>query len=67
MEFPELKIGNLRPKYPIIQGGMAIKVSMSKLAAAVANKESKTTNRGNNWREYNVCSNRFYERYKSFN
>ncbi|MGM0508795.1 MAG: NAD(P)H-dependent flavin oxidoreductase [Fusobacteriota bacterium] len=38
MEFPELKIGKLRPKYPIIQGGMAIKVSMAKLAAAVANE-----------------------------
>lgn len=31
-----LKIGNLEIKYPIIQGGMAIKASMAKLAAAVA-------------------------------
>ncbi len=38
MVFPKLKIGNLVPKYPIIQGGMAIKISMAKLAAAVANE-----------------------------
>lgn len=38
MNFPALKIGNLMPKYPIIQGGMAIKASMAKLAAAVANE-----------------------------
>lgn len=38
MKFPKLKIGNLTPKYPIIQGGMAIKVSMAKLAASVANE-----------------------------
>lgn len=38
MNFPKLKIGELVPKYPIIQGGMAIKVSMEKLAAAVANE-----------------------------
>jgi len=34
---PELKIKNLKPKYPIIQGGMGAKVSLHKLAAAVAN------------------------------
>ncbi len=38
MELPKLKIGNLIPKYPIIQGGMAVKVSMSTLAASVANE-----------------------------
>lgn len=38
MKLPKLSIGNLDIKYPIIQGGMAIKVSMSKLAAAVANE-----------------------------
>lgn len=37
MEFPKLKIGNLMPKYPIIQGGMALRVSTSSLAAAVSN------------------------------
>jgi NAD(P)H-dependent flavin oxidoreductase YrpB (nitropropane dioxygenase family) len=37
MKFPELKIGNLIPRYPIIQGGMALRVSTSPLAAAVAN------------------------------
>ncbi len=38
MKLPQLKIGNLIPKYPIIQGGMAVKVSMAKLASAVANE-----------------------------
>ena len=33
---PRLKIGNLQPRFPIIQGGMAIKVSTGKLAGAVA-------------------------------
>ncbi len=38
INFPELKFGGLRPKYPIIQGGMAVKVSMAELAGAVANE-----------------------------
>lgn len=38
MNFPKLRIGGLKPVYPIIQGGMAVKVSMAKLAAAVANE-----------------------------
>lgn len=33
-----VKIGDLEIKVPIIQGGMAIRVSMAKLAAAVANE-----------------------------
>lgn len=37
MKFPELRIGNLKPKYPIIQGGMAVRISTAPLAAAVAN------------------------------
>ncbi|OPZ74613.1 MAG: Nitronate monooxygenase [Firmicutes bacterium ADurb.Bin456] len=37
MKFPQLKIGSLVPRYPIIQGGMAIRVSTAPLAAAVAN------------------------------
>ncbi len=37
MKFPILKIGNLIPRYPIIQGGMALRVSTAPLAAAVAN------------------------------
>ena len=37
MKLPELKIGHLIPRYPIIQGGMAVRVSTSSLAAAVAN------------------------------
>lgn len=38
MKIPELKIGNLTIKTPIIQGGMGVKVSLSSLAAAVANE-----------------------------
>lgn len=36
MKLPELRIGNLVPKFPIIQGGMAVRVSTSSLAGAVA-------------------------------
>lgn len=35
---PELKIGNLIAKLPIIQGGMAVRISTAPLAAAVANE-----------------------------
>lgn len=34
----EFKIGNLRIKFPIIQGGMGVAVSLSGLASAVANQ-----------------------------
>lgn len=37
MNFPTLKIGDLIPRYPIVQGGMALKVSTAPLVAAVAN------------------------------
>ena len=37
MEFPKLKIADLMPKYPIIQGGMALRVSTAPLVAAVSN------------------------------
>lgn len=33
-----LQIGNLMPRLPIIQGGMGVGVSLSGLAAAVANR-----------------------------
>ncbi|MGE5380272.1 MAG: NAD(P)H-dependent flavin oxidoreductase, partial [Methylocystaceae bacterium] len=36
MQLKELRIGNLVPRFPIIQGGMSIKVSTASLAAAVA-------------------------------
>lgn len=36
MQLPELRIGKLKPKFPIIQGGMAVRVSTSSLAGAVA-------------------------------
>lgn len=38
MKLPELRIGKLVAKVPIIQGGMAIRLSTSRLAAAVANE-----------------------------
>lgn len=38
MVLPELKIGNLIAKIPIIQGGMAVRISTAPLAAAVANE-----------------------------
>ncbi len=38
MELKELRIGDLIAKIPIIQGGMGIGVSLSNLAAAVANE-----------------------------
>jgi NAD(P)H-dependent flavin oxidoreductase YrpB (nitropropane dioxygenase family) len=37
MKLPHLKIGNLDIYPPIVQGGMGIKVSLAKLASAVAN------------------------------
>ncbi|HWP96781.1 MAG TPA: nitronate monooxygenase [Syntrophomonadaceae bacterium] len=36
MQLPVLKIGNYIPHFPIIQGGMAVRVSTSSLAGAVA-------------------------------
>lgn len=36
MGFPELKIGSLVSQLPIIQGGMGVRVSLSRLASAVA-------------------------------
>lgn len=38
MILPELKIGNLTAKLPIIQGGMGVGISLNKLASAVANE-----------------------------
>jgi NAD(P)H-dependent flavin oxidoreductase YrpB (nitropropane dioxygenase family) len=38
MQMPELKIGPLRAKLPIIQGGMGVGISLSGLASAVANE-----------------------------
>ncbi|SCB02635.1 Uncharacterized protein BWINRA5_06117 [Bacillus mycoides] len=37
MNFPQLKIGHMIPKVPIMQGGMGVGISLSKLASAVAN------------------------------
>ena len=36
MKFPDFNIGNLIPEIPIIQGGMAVRISTADLAAAVA-------------------------------
>ena len=38
MKLPPLKIGELIASIPIIQGGMGVGVSLSSLAAAVANE-----------------------------
>jgi nitronate monooxygenase len=38
IKLPELKIGKLVAKLPIIQGGMGVGISMSGLASAVANE-----------------------------
>ena len=38
MELPELRIGNLVGKVPIIQGGMGVGISLSGMASAVANE-----------------------------
>ncbi len=38
MKLPELKIGDKVAKVPVIQGGMAIRLSTARLAAAVANE-----------------------------
>ncbi|MGJ7919882.1 NAD(P)H-dependent flavin oxidoreductase [Neobacillus sp. LXY-4] len=37
LNFPQLKIGHMTPKVPIMQGGMGIGISLSGLASAVAN------------------------------
>lgn len=36
MPFPQLTIGHLHPRVPIIQGGMGVGISLSRLASAVA-------------------------------
>lgn len=38
MKVPELKIGKLTARIPIVQGGMGVRVSLSSLASAVANQ-----------------------------
>lgn len=38
MKTPRLRIGDLKPDIPLIQGGMAVRISTSRLAAAVANE-----------------------------
>lgn len=37
MNIPQLQIAHMRPKFPIIQGGMGVRISLSGLASAVAN------------------------------
>jgi NAD(P)H-dependent flavin oxidoreductase YrpB (nitropropane dioxygenase family) len=37
MNLPKLKIGDIEVAYPIIQGGMSVRISTAKLAAAVSN------------------------------
>ena len=40
MTLPTLTIGDLTARFPIIQGGMGIGVSLSRLAGAVADRKS---------------------------
>ncbi len=37
LNLPQLKIGHMEPKFPILQGGMGVGISLSGLASAVAN------------------------------
>ncbi|MFO1443049.1 nitronate monooxygenase [Bacillus sp. Bva_UNVM-123] len=37
LNLPQLKIGHMTPKFPILQGGMGVGISLSSLASAVAN------------------------------
>ncbi len=37
MNIPQLEIAHMKPKVPIMQGGMGVKISLSGLASAVAN------------------------------
>ncbi len=38
MEIPELRIGSVTARIPIVQGGMGVRVSLASLASAVANQ-----------------------------
>lgn len=38
MKLPTLRIANLEPRYPIVQGGMGVRISTAPLVAAVANQ-----------------------------
>lgn len=38
MKLPSLKIGNVQVSLPLVQGGMAVRISLAPLAAAVANE-----------------------------
>jgi NAD(P)H-dependent flavin oxidoreductase YrpB (nitropropane dioxygenase family) len=38
MKIPQLRIGNLEPNLPIVQGGMGVRVSLASLASAVSNE-----------------------------
>ena len=42
LRLPELKIGGRVAKVPIVQGGMAIRISTGRLAAAVAEEGGET-------------------------
>ena len=49
MTYPELKIGDLTAKKPIIQGGMGIGISLSGLAGAVAKRKCCRDFDGSDW------------------
>ncbi|MGA5690859.1 NAD(P)H-dependent flavin oxidoreductase [Cytobacillus pseudoceanisediminis] len=37
LRFPQLRIGHMKPEFPIMQGGMGVGISLSGLSSAVAN------------------------------
>ncbi|MFQ9524114.1 MAG: hypothetical protein ACLR2G_12405 [Phascolarctobacterium faecium] len=50
MKLPVLKIGDLTAEVPIIQGGMAIRLSTARLAAAVAQEGGIDSSQRPAWR-----------------
>jgi len=46
MEMPALTIGSRTARLPIVQGGMAVRISLSPLAAAVAEAGGVGADRG---------------------
>ena len=53
MSFPTLNIGDLIAKTPIVQGGMGVGISLSRLASAVANEGG--IGRSHDWDERARC------------
>lgn len=56
MQLPRLKIGDLVARYPFVQGGMAVRISTGKLAAAVAAAGGVGTIAGTGMSTEELCS-----------